>query len=115
MPLAALALLNDPTFVEAARVLAQRTLAEGGKTDAERLSFAFIQVTSRTPDEFEAKTLAKVLDKNRAVYAADPKAAGEVLKIGLAPLPKDVDAAELAAWTAVARALLNLSETITRE
>jgi hypothetical protein len=114
-PLAALALLNDPTFVEAARVLGQRTLAEGGKTDAERLSFAFQQVTSRNPDEFETKTLAKVLEKNRAVYVADAKAAGELLKVGLAPLPKDVDATELAAWTAVGRALLNLSETITRE
>ena len=114
-PLAALTLLNDPTFVEAARVLAQRTLTEGGKTDGERLSFAFKQVTSRTPDEFEAKTLAKVLTQNRAVYTADPKAAAEVLKIGLAPLPKDAEAAELAAWTAVGRALLNLSETITRE
>jgi mono/diheme cytochrome c family protein len=114
-PLAALALLNDPTFVEAARVLGQRTLAEGGKTDAERLSFAFILVTSRTPDEFEAKTLAKVLTRNRTAYTADPKAADEVLKIGLAPVPKDAAAAELAAWTAVGRALLNLSETITRE
>jgi mono/diheme cytochrome c family protein len=114
-PLAALALLNDPTFVEAARVLAQRTLAEGGKTDADRLAFAFQQVTSRTPDEFEMNTLAKVLDKNRTAYKADPKAAGELLKIGLAPLSKDVDAAELAAWTAVGRALLNLSEGITRE
>lgn len=114
-PLAALALLNDPTFVEAARVLGQRTLAEGGKTDAERLGFAFQLVTSRDPDEFELKMLAKMLEKNRTAYTDDSKAAVELLKIGLAPLPKDVDTAELAAWTAVGRALLNLSETITRE
>jgi hypothetical protein len=114
-PLAALVLLNDPTFIEAARVLGQHTLEEGGKTDAERLAFAFRQVTQRTPDNFEAKALLKLLEKNRTAYKADAKAAGELLKIGLAPLPKDVDAAELAAWTAVGRALLNLSETLTRE
>lgn len=114
-PLAALVLLNDPTFIEAARVLAQRTLADGGNTDAERLAFAFRHVTSRPPDEPELKLLLKLLDKNRTQYKADPKAAGELLKIGLAPLPKNADIPELAAWAAVCRALLNLSETITRE
>jgi hypothetical protein len=114
-PLAALVLLNDPTFVEAARVLGQRALAEGGETDVERVAFAFRQVTSRAPDETEAKVLARVLEKNRAAYKADPRAAAELLKIGLSPLPKGADATELAAWAGVARALLNLSETITRE
>jgi hypothetical protein len=113
-PLAALVLLNDPTFVEAARVLAQRTMQEA-KTDAERIALAFRQVTSRPPDDFEVKTLVKVLEKNRAAYKADAKAANELVKIGTAPLPKDADVPELAAWTAVCRALLNLSETITRE
>ena len=56
-----------------------------------------------------------MLEKSRAVYKADPKAAAEALKVGLAPLPKDADASELAAWSAVCRALLNLSETLTRE
>lgn len=114
-PLAALVLLNDPTFVEAARVLAQRVLTDGGKTAAERVAFAFRQVTSRTPDNTESKVLLKLLEKNRAAYVADAKAAGDLLKIGQSPMPKDVNAAELAAWTAVCRALLNLSETITRE
>jgi hypothetical protein len=108
-------LLNDPTFVEAARVLGRRTLEEGGTTDAERVAFAFRQVTARKPDDTELKVLLKLLEKNRATYRADEKAAGELLKIGLAPLPKDVNAGELAAWTTVCRALLNLSETITRE
>lgn len=114
-PLAALVLLNDPTFVEAARVLAQRTLTDGGKTDAERIAFAFRQVLSRTPDDTESKLLLRLLEKNRTAYKADAKAVGELLKIGYAPLPKDVNTAELAAWTTVCRALLNLSETITRE
>jgi hypothetical protein len=114
-PLAALVLLNDPTFVEAARVLAQRTITDGGKTDAERLAFAFRQVTSRRPDDTESGVLRKLLEKNRATYKADAKAAGELLKIGQSPVAKDVEAVELAAWTGVCRALLNLSETITRE
>ncbi len=114
-PLAALVLLNDPTFVECARVLAQRTLAEAGPTDADRLSFAFRQATARRPDAFERETLTKLLATNRATYQADAKAAGALLKVGLAPLPKDVGPAELAAWTAVCRVVLNLSETLTRE
>ncbi|HJZ53342.1 MAG TPA: PSD1 and planctomycete cytochrome C domain-containing protein, partial [Gemmataceae bacterium] len=114
-PLAALVLLNDPTFIECARVLAQRVLTEGGKADAERIAFAFRQVTSRDPDEVEQNVLLRVLVKNRAQYKADPKAAEGLVKTGLAPLPKDADYPELAAWTAVCRALLNLSETITRE
>jgi hypothetical protein len=114
-PLAALVLLNDPTFVEAARVLAQHALSQGGKTDAERVSFAFRQVLARKPDGTEQKLLLKLLEKNRATYKADLTGAAELLKIGLAPSPKGTDASELAAWTAVCRAVLNLSETITRE
>lgn len=114
-PLAALVLLNDPTFVEAARVLAQRVLVDGGRSDAERLGYAFRQVTSRKPDDTESKVLQKLLEKNRTIYKADAAAAASLLKIGQSPLAKDADAPELAAWTAVCRALLNLAETITRE
>ena len=114
-PLAALVLLNDPTFVEAARVLAQRVATDGGKTDAERVAFAFRQVTSRAPDETESRVLLQLLEKSRAVYKADPTGAAELLKVGQSPLARDVSAPELAAWTAVCRALLNLSEGITRE
>jgi hypothetical protein len=114
-PLAALVLLNDPSFIECARVLAQRALTEGGRADADRLAWAFRQATSRNPDEFERGVLFKLLEKNRAEYKADPEAAGELVKIGLAPVPKDADVPELAAWTAVCRAVLNLSEVMTRE
>jgi hypothetical protein len=114
-PLAALVLLNDPTFIECSRVLGERVQTEGGKSDAERVAFAFRQVTSRPPDEFESKALMKLLEKNRAQYKADPKAADELVAVGLAPVPKGTDVPELAAWTGVCRALLNLSETITRE
>lgn len=114
-PLAALALLNDPTFIEAARVFASRIIIEGGKTDAERLAFAFREITSRQPDEAETKSLTQLLQKNRSVYQADKTAASDLVKIGLAPIAEDVDVSELAAWTTVGRALLNLAEVITRE
>jgi hypothetical protein len=114
-PLAALVLLNDPSFIECARVLGVRVVADGGTTDAERVAFAFRQVTGRRPDETEAKVLGRLLERSRAQYAADPNAAAALVKIGLAPAPKDANAPELAAWTAVCRALLNLSETMTRE
>jgi hypothetical protein len=113
-PLAALAMLNDPTFVEAARVMAQRALA-AAKGDADRATFVFRQATSRRPDDTELKVLLRVLDQNRKLYATDPQAAAELVKVGLAPPPKDADVPELAAWTAVCRVVLNLSETITRE
>lgn len=113
-PLAALVLLNDPTFIESARGLAQRAIA-AEKDDAARIAFAFRQATLRSPDDAERTVLLKLLEKNRAAYKADAKAAADLLKIGLAPLPKEYDAAELAAWTAVCRAILNLSETIHRE
>jgi hypothetical protein len=114
-PLAALVLLNDPTFVEAARGLAGRVLASGGTSDGDRVTFAFKQVTSRRPDATEAGVLLKLLEKSRTVYTADARAADDLLKVGRAPTPEGIDPAELAAWTAVGRALLNLSEAITRE
>ncbi|MFO0801652.1 MAG: DUF1553 domain-containing protein [Gemmataceae bacterium] len=113
-PLAALVLLNDPTFIESARGLAQRSIT-AEKDDASRTAFAFRQATSRSPDDAERAVLLKLVERNRAAYKADAKAAADLLKIGLAPLPKEYDAAELAAWTAVCRAILNLSETIHRE
>jgi mono/diheme cytochrome c family protein len=113
-PLAALVLLNDPTFVEAARVLAARIVREGGETDAERVGWAWKTVLSRRPNDREVAALTRLYQQNRKQYDADPAAAKKLLRIGLAPQPKDVPDAELAAWTAVARALLNLNETITR-
>jgi hypothetical protein len=114
-PLAALVLLNDPTFIEAARVLAQRTIAEGGPEDTERITFAFRRVTGRPPDAVELQTLLRLLGHGRAAYAADAKAATELVRTGLAPLPANVATPELAAWTTVCRALLNLNEAVTRE
>jgi hypothetical protein len=113
IPQQALVLLNDPEFVEAARVFAAKTI-ESGKDDAARIAWAFERATGRTPKDAEAKVLLGVLAKHRTGYAADAKAADAVLKVGDAAAPNDVPAAELAAWTSVCRVVLNLHETITR-
>jgi hypothetical protein len=114
-PLAALVLLNDPTFLEAARGFAVRGLEHGAMTDGERIAWLFREATSRSPDDVERGVLLRMLDKNRARYKADPKAADELDHVGLTAAPKGVDEPALAAWTAVCRALLNLSETTSRE
>ncbi|MCA9248011.1 MAG: PSD1 domain-containing protein [Planctomycetales bacterium] len=114
-PLAALALLNDPTFVEAARSFAARILAQENASDAGRLQFAFRTAVSRVPAADEADILERLLARSRAFYAAEPKAAHELLSVGQTPAPSTMEAVELAAWTQVARAVLNLSETTTRQ
>jgi hypothetical protein len=113
-PQAALVLLNDPTFLEAARAFAARILREGGDSTDVCLEYAFRRATSRAPDAFERKLLTELLERNRKAYAADPEAARGLIHVGLAPVPEDLNAVELAAWTAVARALLNLNETHVR-
>ena len=114
IPQQALVLLNDPTYVEAARAFAARILKEGSGSPEERLNWAFQEALQRQPRAEEVKTLLAVLEKNRAVYAADAPAAEAVLKSGQAPVPAQIDKVELAAWMHVARVLLNLHESITR-
>jgi hypothetical protein len=114
-PLAALVLLNDPTFIECSRVFAQRIMGWAAKSDTERMSLAFREVTSREPDDTERGVLLKLLEKNRSRYKSDTNAANDLVRIGVAPLAKEFDVVELAAWTEVCRAMLNLNETITRE
>jgi hypothetical protein len=113
-PLAALVLLNDPSFVECARVFAARIIQEGGTDEAARIRWAWREVLSRQPEEREAAALAKLYQMNAKQYAADPAGAAKLVSVGLAPRPKDVNVVELAAWTSVARVLLNLNESITR-
>jgi hypothetical protein len=113
-PLAALTLLNDPTFVEAARVFAEQILRQPQTTTADRVRWAWQQATSREPADAEVDVLEALVRFNREQYAADPEAARKSLSIGLTPVASDVDVIELATWTQVTRALLNLNETITR-
>lgn len=111
-PQQALTLLNDPTFVEAARILAGRLL-KGAPDDEARLNLAYRLTLSRDPKIKEIASLRSFLEKQRAIYKANPDDAAKLLKIGLTPQPEG-DAIETAAWTNVCRVILNSHETITR-
>jgi hypothetical protein len=113
-PKAALVLLNDPTFIEAARKLAELAITSGGTSDDERITFLWKRVLSRPPSPEERALVNGLLNRRRAEFKADPKAAGELLAVGLAPHDKNLNEPELAAWTAAARAVLNLHEAISR-
>jgi len=113
-PLQALILLNDPTYVEAARVLAARVLREGGADPLSRLDRAFRLVLSRPARPEEVPILLSLLASHHDRYTLEPAAARTLLAVGESPLSVDIDLAELAAWTSVARVLLNLHETFTR-
>lgn len=112
-PTAALVLLNDPTFIEAARMFAARVIEEGGDSFASRLDKAYSLALSRPPDAEERRVMKNLLKKTRTEYQANPEAVKSLLDTGVAPI-NNTDALELASWTAVTRALLNLDETITR-
>ena len=107
--------LNDTTYVEAARALAQLALEKGGATDADRLTFAFRRVVARTPTDGEAKLLAAALEKQRALFAADKPAALKLLKVGDSPRNEKLDAIEHAALAAVCLMILNLDEALNKE
>ncbi len=114
IPQQALVLLNDPQFVEAARALAQRAITAGGPLDEQRIRWMWEQATSRPPAAAEVEVLLRLLAKHREHYRSQPDEAAKVLTVGDHPPPKDVPSAEVAAWTSVARVILNLHETITR-
>ena len=114
-PLQALTLMNDVTYVEAARSLAQRLIREGGSTDWERVGFGFRLVTSRQPQPAEIEVLTRGLRRHRSTYRNDPEAARRLAQVGRSPLDPEMDTVELAAHTALANGLLNLDETIHRE
>lgn len=117
-PQQALVLLNDPTYVEAARALAERIVREGGADPGARLKAAYRLALQRDPTARETQTLLGIYTRHKAEYEADPAAVNELLHVGdhRAALPPDAAAAsrDLAAWTSVTRVLLNLHESITR-
>jgi hypothetical protein len=114
IPQQALVLLNDPTYVEAARTFAERILKEGTKSTEDRLAFAFGIALSRKPKAEEVRVLRDLLVKHRRQYAKDREAAEKLLHTGAHSIPDEMDLTELAAWTSVARVILNLHEMITR-
>jgi len=113
-PQQALTLLNDPSFVEAARVFASKLLQEKADSDEARLGAAFEQALARPVKDKERESLLYLLRAQREYYQANGADAAKVIKIGLAPQPANIDPAELASWTMVCRVILNLQETITR-
>ncbi len=117
-PLQALTTLNEPLFLESARALALRTIREGGKTDAQRVTYAVQRCLSRKPTERESTELLSLLNKQTLKFANGTGNPWE-LAANDATRPPAVPAgttpAQLAAWTAVSRVLLNLDETITKE
>jgi hypothetical protein len=113
-PMQALSLLNEVTFVEAARKLAEQSLRQPGNNDA-KLAWTFRKVVRRDATPAELAVLRKGLDKRLATYAADPSLAPKLLATGVSPAATDLDRNQLAAWTATANILLNLDETVTRE
>ena len=114
-PLQALALMNDPTYVEASRALAQRVLLEAPPNDNQRIEYAFRLATARKPSGKEAGVLRTLLKNRLDGYRRDPKSAANLLAVGEAPRDKRLNVVEHAAWTTVASVILNLDETITKQ
>ncbi len=113
-PLQALVLLNDPIFVEAARFFAQSILKDGGHNGNDRLTWAFERALGRKPGSAEMRLLSGLYQRSLSRFQSDPRPATELLGVGDAESLKQARSAELAAMTLVARAILNLHETITR-
>ncbi len=112
-PLQALVLLNDPTFVEAARKLAERVLAET-KSDDDRLLLACELVLSRRPTVVEREVLLNLLRDTKGKFARDKRAAEKLLAVGRSTVAGGQNVEELAAWTTIASMLLNLDEAISK-
>jgi len=114
-PLQALNLMNDPTYVEAARALAQRMMLEGGASPEGRIALGFRLVAARSPRPSELEVLTTSFRHMLADFHGDPTAADELLRIGESVSDPALDHGELAAYTTVASTLLNLDETITKD
>ncbi len=113
-PLQALNLMNDVTYVEASRALAQRMMREGGKTPADRVAFAFRLATARQPSPQESGVLLDSFHYHLDNYQTDREAARKLISQGESRRDETLDERELAAYTAVASLILNVDETVTK-
>jgi len=113
-PLQALVLLNDPTYVEASRKLAERVLTEGGESPDSKIDFLFRLATARRPTDREHAILMALLRDQERKYREDSKAAEQLLNVGESALNSKLPKDQLAAWTTMASAVLNLDEAVTR-
>jgi hypothetical protein len=113
-PLQSLNLMNDVTYLEAARKMAERMMREGGGTPAERIAYGFELATARRPSDREAEVLLENLRYNRDRFQSDPSAASRYLSQGEAKRDETLDVRERAAYTAIASLILNLDATVTK-
>ncbi len=114
-PLQALVLLNDPTYIEASRVLAAETLKSAGRSSPARIRYGFRRATGRTPTAREVAVLEALVKQEFDSYRSAPGKAAALLSAGESKVDPAIDKPELAAWTTLASALLNLDEVITKE
>jgi hypothetical protein len=113
-PLQALNLMNDPQFIEAARILAERVVREGGTTQEARITYAFRLATARYPEDKEVKNLLRLFETQLKIFRNNRAAANKLLSVGEYKRDNNLDPAETAAFTVVANTILNLYETITK-
>jgi hypothetical protein len=113
-PLHALTTLNDPTWVEASRVLAEKSIRAAGDVEGQ-LTHAFRRIVGRRPTGYQLDALQRMHGRQFEVYGADPDAATRLLAVGESPRDQTLDPAGHAALTAVCLAIFNLDEALTRE
>ncbi len=114
-PLQALNLMNDVTFVEASRKMAERMMTEGGSTPAERMAYGYRLATAREPDAARSEVLVNAYQHHLDNYETNRKAALSLVTQGESKRNEELDLAELASYTTVASLILNLDETITKQ
>jgi hypothetical protein len=114
-PLQALTLMNDVTYVEASRKLAELMLRDGGATPESRINYAYLRALARPARPGEVKTLENMLARFEQKYDKNPAAAAKLLTEGSSPADQHLSAPELAAYATVASVVLNLDEMVTKE
>jgi hypothetical protein len=114
-PLQALLTLNDVTFVEAARALAELALATDGMHDTGRIDAVYRRLLARRAAADEREVLLAALDRSRREFGADPDSADQLLGVGESKRDERIDPVEHAAWTSLALAVMNLDEAVTKE
>jgi len=113
-PLQALVLLNDPSYVEAARVFAERIIDEGGQGFEERLNWAFKEALSRAPSASERATMLTLFEKHQSRFNDNEAAAKDYISVGISSRKGKASPKELASWMSLARVIFNLHEMVGR-
>ena len=114
-PLAALVLMNDPTFLEAARHFAEKILLQGGADVTDQIAFAFDRALARPPSTQELQILQNLFQRRKTFYLANPEQAISLDRVGESKRNDNISPALHAAWTTVASVILNLDESLSRE